>query len=50
MKIVNLLNTCATIWKPPPYGFLKMNIDGAAKGNPGLVGFGAAIRDDQGQI
>jgi len=50
MKIVSLISTCATIWKPPHYGFLKVNIDGEAKGNPGLAGFGGAIRDDQGKI
>lgn len=50
METVNLLNMCTTIQKPPPYGFLKINIDGAAKGKPRLAGFGGAIRDDQGQI
>ena len=38
------------IWKPPPHGFLKVNRDGASKGNPGLAGFGGVIRDEQGQI
>ena len=38
------------IWKPPPHGFLKVNIDGASKGNPGLAGFGGVTRDEQGRI
>lgn len=49
-KAVSLINKSVNIWKPPPYGLLKVNIDGAAKGNPGLASFGGAIRDDQGQI
>ena len=36
--------------EPSPHGFLKVNIDGAFKGNPGLAGFGGVIRDEQGQI
>lgn len=44
------INSDINIWKPPPYGFLKVNIDGASKGNPGLAGFGGVIRDEQGQI
>lgn len=38
------------IWQPPPHGFLKINIDGASKGNPGMDGFGGVIRDEQGRI
>lgn len=36
-------------WHPPPQVFLKFNIDGASKGNPGLAGFGV-LRDDIGCI
>lgn len=43
-------NADINIWKPPPHGFLKVNIDGASKGNTGLVGFGGVIRDEQGKI
>lgn len=43
------INTGASSWKPPPEGFFKVNIDGASKGNPGVAGFGGAIRDHQGQ-
>jgi len=38
------------IWQPPPHGFLKINIDGASKGNPGMARFGGVIRDEQGYI
>ena len=37
------------IWQPP-HGFLKINIDGASKGNPGMAGFGGVIRDEKGHI
>eukprot|EP00253_Pinus_taeda_P023753 PITA_23753 len=50
IKGVSQINTGVNTWKPPPYCFLKVNIDGASKGNPGLAGFGGAIRDDQGKI
>jgi len=29
---------------PPPKGFLKFNIDGASKGNPGTAGYGGILR------
>lgn len=32
-------------WKGPPEGWIKGNIDGAAKGNPRKVGCGGIIRD-----
>lgn len=35
-------------WKTPPHGWLKINFDGAAKGNPGPSGCGAILRDDKG--
>lgn len=37
-------------WHPPPQGFLKFNIDGASKGNPGLAGYGGVLRDNSGCI
>jgi len=49
-KGVGQINADSIIWRPPPYGFLKVNIDGTSKGNPGLVGFRGAIRDEQGQV
>lgn len=49
-KGVRQTNASMDIWKPPPHGFLKVNIDGASKGNLGLAGFGGVIRDEQGRI
>jgi ribonuclease HI len=37
-------------WKPTPVGSLKMNFDGASKGNPGRTGMGGVIRDSKGNI
>lgn len=37
-------------WHPPLEGFLKYNIDGASKGNPGLAGFAGVLRDDPGSM
>jgi hypothetical protein len=34
-------------WKPPPEGSLKLNVDGASKGNPRRTGTGGVIRDSQ---
>ncbi|KAH9307331.1 hypothetical protein KI387_035242, partial [Taxus chinensis] len=33
-------------WKPPPEGWIKMNFDGASKGNPSCVGCGCVFRKD----
>ncbi|GLJ21588.1 hypothetical protein SUGI_0400770 [Cryptomeria japonica] len=38
------------VWKPPPPGWVKMNFDGASKGNPGRAGFGAVIRNEYGKL
>ncbi|GLJ54395.1 hypothetical protein SUGI_1168320 [Cryptomeria japonica] len=37
-------------WKPPPNGWKKMNFNGASKGNPGAYGFGAVVRDEEGNL
>ncbi|GLJ48335.1 hypothetical protein SUGI_1020420 [Cryptomeria japonica] len=37
-------------WTPPPLGWKKVNFDGASKGNPGLFGYGAAVRDEKGRL
>jgi hypothetical protein len=36
----------------PPHqlGFIKINFDGASKGNPGPAGFGAILRNSNGEI
>lgn len=31
-------------WTPPPLGVLKLNFDGASKGNPRQAGYGSVIR------
>jgi ribonuclease HI len=33
------------LWQPPLINWVKYNIDGASKGNPGLVGCGGAFRN-----
>ena len=33
------------VWKTPPPNFLKFNVDGSARGKPGLAGIGGALRD-----
>ena len=32
-------------WLPPPEGFLKVNMDGSSRGNPGSAGIGGIGRD-----
>lgn len=34
----------------PMVGFIKLNFDGASKGNPSLAGMGHLFRDDQGKM
>ncbi|KAJ8755654.1 hypothetical protein K2173_022249 [Erythroxylum novogranatense] len=35
-------------WTKPPPGFVKLNTDGSAVGNPGRAGYGGLIRDMEG--
>ena len=35
-------------WEKPPFGLVKLNMDGSADGNPGLAGYGGLLRDDHG--
>jgi len=44
------LDSKPDFWHPPPKGFLKFNIDGASKGNPGTTGHGGVLRDEKGSI
>ncbi|GLJ31315.1 hypothetical protein SUGI_0628260 [Cryptomeria japonica] len=37
-------------WMAPLRDWVKLNFDGASKGNPGDVGFGAIIRNDSSKI
>ena len=43
-------NIGPTTWTPPPIGFIKINFDGASKGNPGPSGYGAVIKNPKGEI
>jgi ribonuclease HI len=44
------LYTSQTHWDAPPKDWFKLNFDGASKGNPGPIGYGAIIRNDKGEI
>ena len=35
-------------WKYPAKGWIKLNVDGCSKGNPGLAGAGGVMRDHMG--
>ncbi|XP_015386620.1 uncharacterized protein LOC107177390 [Citrus sinensis] len=37
-------------WKPPPKGWLKMNVDAAVKSQEQYVGLGSAIRNHKGEF
>lgn len=36
-------------WTPPPQDWIKLNFDGASRGNPGIAGLGFILRDHKGQ-
>ena len=36
-------------WVWPLPGYVKLNVDGSSRGNPGLAGFGGLIRSDNGR-
>lgn len=33
-------------WRTPPTGWIKLKFDGASKGNPGMVGYGAILGNE----
>eukprot|EP00253_Pinus_taeda_P021717 PITA_21717 len=45
----SIANQSHAVYRKPPKGFIKLNFDGAAKGNPGPAGFGALFRNGQGE-
>lgn len=44
------INTSLSPWKRPPSGFLKLNSDGASRGNPILADIRGVIRNSEGEI
>lgn len=36
----------STVWNPPSVGLIKFNVDGSARGAPGISGIGGALRSD----
>ncbi|OMO53069.1 Integrase, catalytic core [Corchorus capsularis] len=40
----------AMSWEAPNIGWLKFNVDGSARGKPGLAGIGGILRDENGKI
>ncbi|OMO59932.1 reverse transcriptase [Corchorus capsularis] len=45
----NLLSEKLIHWTPPPEMVVKLNTDGASRGNPGIAGAGGLIRDSTGK-
>lgn len=44
------ISTAPKGWTQPPEGFMKLNFDGASRGNPGPTGIGGIIRNQAGKI
>ncbi|XVF36625.1 hypothetical protein REPUB_Repub19eG0073200 [Reevesia pubescens] len=40
----------ASCWQPPPFGFLKFNVDGSAMEKPGPTGIGGVLRNSVGDF
>eukprot|EP00253_Pinus_taeda_P001503 PITA_01503 len=50
VRKATILDLELDFWHPRPKGFLKLNIDGASKGNPGTADHGGVLRDNNGRI
>ncbi|XP_016461411.1 uncharacterized protein LOC107784749 [Nicotiana tabacum] len=44
------LKVTKVLWEMPPQGWIKVNCDGASRGNPGRSSIGYTLRDDEGNI
>jgi len=49
-KKIDMRELVKDFWNPPLEGFLKYNIDGASKGNPGMEVVGGVLRDENRSI
>ncbi|XP_019266683.1 PREDICTED: uncharacterized protein LOC109244105 [Nicotiana attenuata] len=49
-KIQHSIHSQAVWWKKPDRGWVKLNVDGCSKGNPGSAGGGGIIRDQLGDM
>lgn len=47
---VNRRTEVLVSWKYPPLGWVRLNTDGASKGNPGRAGAGGIIRGHRGEL
>ncbi|GLJ31134.1 hypothetical protein SUGI_0623800 [Cryptomeria japonica] len=43
-------NRASVVWSSPKRGTIKVNFDGASRGNPGKPGYGAIMRDEFGNF
>ncbi|XP_019224809.1 PREDICTED: uncharacterized protein LOC109206439 [Nicotiana attenuata] len=44
------LKTTKVIWKYPEPGWIKVNTDGASRGNPGRSSYGFVLRNEEGEV
>ncbi|XP_075074396.1 uncharacterized protein LOC142161999 [Nicotiana tabacum] len=49
-KLQLSIHSQAVRWSKPDRGWVKLNVDGCSKGNPGLAGGGGIIRDHHGNM
>jgi ribonuclease HI len=49
-KSISIACSVSSHWSPPHQGFLKLNFDGASKGNPSVVGYGGIFIDETSHI
>lgn len=48
--IIKVRKPILVIWFPPSSNIIKLNVDGTAKGNPGVSGTGGVFRDSSGVV